>query len=156
MPTADASQFTRLKKALAVQKTVNRTDAKSVNHLTQFIPHLSAANNRALNGSNNAFLPSVTLKDFRPKVQVLRNVNIEPEPSEPSFRFSILSIQQSDVNNGNYSFNAEADVIYTIVNNSSGTICIINILKTLATGKSTELFVGYARLISLSLRANAC
>jgi hypothetical protein len=74
MPTADASQFTRLKKALAVQKTVNRTDAKSVNHLTQFVPRLSAANNRALNGSNNAFLPSVTLKIAQPRIDPPLNV----------------------------------------------------------------------------------
>jgi len=74
MPTADASQFTRLKKALVVQKTATRSDAKSVNHLTQFVPRLSGANARALDGSNNAFLPSVTLKVAQPRIDPPLNV----------------------------------------------------------------------------------
>jgi hypothetical protein len=75
MPTADASQFTRLKKALAVQKAENRLDGKSVNRMTQFVPRLSGANNRALNGSNNAFLASVTLKKSIPRVNTLFNTD---------------------------------------------------------------------------------
>jgi hypothetical protein len=46
MPGSDASQFTRFKKANAVQKgDTQTTDPKSVNRLTQYTPHLSAASN---------------------------------------------------------------------------------------------------------------
>jgi hypothetical protein len=46
MPGSDASQFTRFKKANAVQKgDTQASDSKSVNRLTQYTPHLSAASN---------------------------------------------------------------------------------------------------------------
>lgn len=55
MPGSDASQFTRFKKANAVQKgDTQQSDPKSVNRLTQYIPRLSAASDR------NEFLPSLT------------------------------------------------------------------------------------------------
>ena len=46
MPGSDASQFTRFKKANAVQKGDTQAgDSKSVNRLTQYTPHLSVASN---------------------------------------------------------------------------------------------------------------
>jgi len=44
MPGSDASQFTRFKKANAVQSgDTQATDSKSVNRLTQYTPRLSVA-----------------------------------------------------------------------------------------------------------------
>jgi len=56
MPGADASQFTQLKKALAIQGSAISPTAKSINRLTVFKPKLSAANSKSL----TTFMPSVT------------------------------------------------------------------------------------------------
>jgi len=61
MPGSDASQFTRFKKAVAVQRgETQQTDPKSVNRLTQYTPHLSNVS------STKEFLSSLTEKSTRP------------------------------------------------------------------------------------------
>jgi hypothetical protein len=61
MPGSDASQFTRFKKANAVQKGDTQTsDPKSVNRLTQYTPHLTAASSRG------GFLSTLTAKTTTP------------------------------------------------------------------------------------------
>jgi hypothetical protein len=61
MPGSDASQFTRFKKANAVQKgDTQATDSKSVNRLTQYTPHLTAAS------STTEFLSTLTAKTTTP------------------------------------------------------------------------------------------
>ena len=62
MPGADASQFTQLKKASAIQRgDTQRSDPKSVNRLTQYVPRLSSA-------GTSKFLPSLTDKNTTPLV----------------------------------------------------------------------------------------
>jgi hypothetical protein len=63
MPGSDASQFTRFKKASAVQGTPIRGDMKSVNHLTQYVSRLSGAS------SETEFLSSLTNKTTRPIIR---------------------------------------------------------------------------------------
>lgn len=59
MPGSDASQFTRFKKANAVQNGDNRlTDSKSITRLTQYIPRLTAASSRS------EFLSTLTSKSI--------------------------------------------------------------------------------------------
>jgi len=118
MPGADASQFTRLKKALAVQNATDPSDSKSVNRLTQFVPRLSGANDRALNGSINAFLPSLTLKDFRPKVQALRNVKIRASGT------GINIITSADLDRGYFILYFVQGREVVIINESGSTICV--------------------------------
>lgn len=61
MPGSDASQFTRFKKANAIQKGDSQTsDPKSVNRLTQYTPQLSAASSR------RKFLSTLTAKSTAP------------------------------------------------------------------------------------------
>lgn len=61
MPGSDASQFTRFKKAIAVQRgDTQQSDPKSVNRLTQYIPQLSNVS------STREFLSSLTAKTTRP------------------------------------------------------------------------------------------
>lgn len=61
MPGSDASQFTRFKKANAVQKgDTQASDSKSVNRLTQYTPHLTAASNSV------KFLSTLTSKSTAP------------------------------------------------------------------------------------------
>jgi hypothetical protein len=61
MPGSDASQFTRFKRANAIQKgDTQASDTKSVNRLTQYTPHLSAASNSV------KFLSSLTAKSTTP------------------------------------------------------------------------------------------
>ena len=76
MPTADASQFTRLKKALVIQKTNSpiRADGKNVNRVSQYVTPLSGATVNSLKGNNNGFLPSVTLKFAQPRIDPPLNV----------------------------------------------------------------------------------
>ena len=64
MPGSDASQFTQLKKASAVQRGPLRSDLKTTNHLTQFVPHLSAVS------SEKKFLSTLTFKIGRPLVPI--------------------------------------------------------------------------------------
>ena len=59
MPGSDASQFTRFKKAYAVQNgDTQASDPKSVNRLTQYTPHLTAAS------STGEFLSTLTGKSI--------------------------------------------------------------------------------------------
>jgi len=67
MPGADASQFTRLKKALASSKDSARVDGKSFNRLSQYLTGLSAANDSSLLGAHG-FLPSITKEQFVPPI----------------------------------------------------------------------------------------
>jgi len=61
MPGSDASQFTRFKKANAVQKgDTQATDSKSVNRLTQYIPKVTAGSSRT------EFLSTLTAKTTTP------------------------------------------------------------------------------------------
>ena len=61
MPGSDASQFTRFKKASAIQRgDTQQSDPKSVNRLTQYVPKLSAAS------STREFLSSLTAKTTHP------------------------------------------------------------------------------------------
>ena len=61
MPGSDASQFTRFKKAIAVQRgDTQQTDPKSVNRLTNYIPRLSNVS------CTNKFLSSLTKKSSCP------------------------------------------------------------------------------------------
>ena len=61
MPGSDASQFTRFKKANAVQRgDTQASDSKSVNRLTQYVPHLTAAS------STGEFLSTLTAKSTAP------------------------------------------------------------------------------------------
>lgn len=61
MPGSDASQFTRFKKASAVQRgDTQASDSKSVNRLTQYIPRLSSASR------TGEFLSTLTAKLTRP------------------------------------------------------------------------------------------
>jgi hypothetical protein len=62
MPGADASQYTQLKKAAAVQSDPVRPDGKNITHLTQFVPRLSGV------VRVGTFLPSLTIKFTRPLV----------------------------------------------------------------------------------------
>ena len=79
MPGADASQFTQFRKANAVQKgDTQQSDPKSVNRLTQYVPHLSVAS------SIPKFLPSLTLKNTRPLVQA--RINVDTFPKKHSFQ----------------------------------------------------------------------
>ena len=59
MPGSDASQFTRFKKANAVQRgDTQQSDPKSVNRLTQYIPKLTVASDSI------QFLQSLTNKSI--------------------------------------------------------------------------------------------
>ena len=61
MPGSDASQFTRFKKASAVQRSdTQQNDPKSVNRLTQYVPRLSNIS------STREFLSSLTEKTTQP------------------------------------------------------------------------------------------
>jgi len=61
MPGSDASQFTRFKKANAIQSgDTQQSDPKSVNRLTQYVPRLSNVS------STREFLSSLTAKSTRP------------------------------------------------------------------------------------------
>ena len=64
MQGSDASQFTRLKKASAVQKGPSRSDLKSTNRLTQYVTELSAISDE------KKFLPSLSLKNTVPVARV--------------------------------------------------------------------------------------
>ena len=55
MPGADASQFTQLKKAIAIQGTSLTSKSKSTNKLSYYNPKLSAANASSL----SKFIPLV-------------------------------------------------------------------------------------------------
>lgn len=64
MPGSDASQFTRFKKANAVQRgDTQASDSKSVNRLTQYVPKLTAASSRT------EFLSTLTAKNTTPITQ---------------------------------------------------------------------------------------
>ena len=69
MPGSDASQFTQLKKASAVQRGPLRSDFKSTNRLTQFVTHLSAISDE------KKFLASLTAKDTRPIIPAPINID---------------------------------------------------------------------------------
>ena len=69
MPGSDASQFTQLKKASAVQKNPSRSDLKSTNHLTQYVTHLSAVSNE------KKFLASLTEKNTTPLIPARINTD---------------------------------------------------------------------------------
>lgn len=64
MQGSDASQFTRMKKASAVQRGPSRSDLKSTNRLTQHVTPLSAISDE------QNFLSSLTLKNTRPVTRV--------------------------------------------------------------------------------------
>ena len=64
MPGSDASQFTRFKKANAVQRgDTQLSDSKSVNRLTQYTPHLTAAS------STGDFLATLSAKSTAPNTR---------------------------------------------------------------------------------------
>ena len=69
MPGADASQFTRFKKATSVERNQPRTDNKSTTHLTNYTPNLTGVY------TTTQFLSSLTLKDARPITLLPINVD---------------------------------------------------------------------------------
>lgn len=69
MPGSDASQFTQMKKANAVQRGPSRDDFKKTNHLTQFVPYLSAISDE------KKFLASLTEKNTRPIIPIPINMD---------------------------------------------------------------------------------
>lgn len=70
MPGADASQFTQLKKAAALQSDPVRPDGKNTTRLTQYVSRLSGAVNLGI------FMPSLTNKFARPLVLSRINTNL--------------------------------------------------------------------------------
>jgi hypothetical protein len=60
MPGSDASQFTRMKKTIAIQQNSTRKDLKSTNRLTQYVTKLSTP------AVTNKFLSSLRLKNTKP------------------------------------------------------------------------------------------
>jgi hypothetical protein len=76
MPTADASEYTKFKKANAVQKgDSQQSDPKSVNRLTQYIPQLSGAY------STDKFLPSLTTKNIPPVIPPITTTTTTAQPT---------------------------------------------------------------------------
>lgn len=76
MPGSDASQFTRFKRATAVQRgDTQQSDPKSVNRLTQYIPHLSNVS------STREFLSSLTAKTTRPIIR--EPINVQSAHGKP-------------------------------------------------------------------------
>lgn len=69
MPGADASQFIQMKKARAIQDNPTRKDMKSTNHLTQYVPELTAVS------ATKTFLPSLTLKNTKPVARIPINTD---------------------------------------------------------------------------------
>lgn len=70
MPGADASQFTQLKKAAALQSDPVRPDGKNTSRLTQYVSHLSGV------VSLRTFMPSLTNKFTRPLLLSRINTNL--------------------------------------------------------------------------------
>jgi hypothetical protein len=102
MPGSDASQFTRFKKASAVQRgDTQQSDPKSVNRLTQYIPRLSG-----ISGLGK-FLSSLT----------------KTSSSDSSVQENIVTITSADVSNGSISFTVQAGKLY-FRNDSGQPICV--------------------------------
>jgi len=82
MPGSDASQFTRFKKANAVQRGDSQhSDPKSVNRLTQYTSHLTAASDSV------TFLSTLTAKSTAPVIHDLINFQSafgKPKVSHPN------------------------------------------------------------------------
>ena len=76
MPGSDASQYTRFKKASAIQRgDTQQSDPKSVNRLSQYVPRLSNVS------STREFLSSLTEKSSRP---IIRNpINFQSAYGKP-------------------------------------------------------------------------
>ena len=97
MPGSDASQFTRFKKANAVQRgDTQASDPKSVNRLTQYVPHLTGASSHTLFLSSLRPKPepetnNITYLDFSGVIDSLGFFTL-PDPSFPpnnTFNFKI-------------------------------------------------------------------
>jgi len=104
MPGSDASQFTRFKRANAIQRgDSQQRDSKSVNRLTQYVPRLSGAW-----GVNN-FLSSLQKVD-------------DASGTSGSSDTRVIIITPTDLANGSKTVVVE-DVYYTFLNNTGQIIC---------------------------------
>ncbi len=133
MPGADASQFTRFKKANSIQKgDTQQNDPKSVNRLTQYVPRLTGASN------STKFLSSITKT----------NTN-QPTP------VSIL-INQSDLDEGSLTYFVNATISYSFKNNTDSVICV----DTFITMEPNEIVVSdpspFSGDYTFSLQSGAC